>query len=507
VIGVQLETQLRTMIHRAGFTTPTSKEQINAIRKNIPGQHQVDVMGWDDNFLLSIECTGKRKLGRKSLKTRISEISDELRDIRKWWRKERGPKATVRMVLATRQIIISERLRRRARQKGISIWDDDILDHYRKAVNSLGLWMRYEMMWSLGYKRELGTDPIKIEGAIEMRQKGDKIYVFPISPEKLLRFAFVSRRDPSYSQGYQRIIQTKKLQDIRTYVRRESGLIPNSIILNLVRTAKFKSYPGFPSSGTRIGQLLIPPIPCSAWIIDGQHRLMAFSSRPMSRLAKTFSLCVVAFRGLRHDTQARLFLTINETQKRVNPGLRADLASELYPSESRGAAALIVKDLATKSPFRGLVAIRPWERNKLKLANFSDSLLKSGIVRRDGQRISKQDRLRLARLVRRFFQLVDRNLEGDRIRDFVFGNNGVAVLLRILQRAVMCSGGRLTGKYMKDLIRPIRSFSWNRALADSVYSSEGDRLKLADRIMRQASKKCSWFSRLPRHERKRQPAD
>jgi len=259
MFGTQLEAQVRAIVEKAGFQIPSSKERWSGIQRKIAGNHQIDVMGWDEDFFLAVECTGRRELGTKSLKTRISEISDELRDIRKWWRREQGPRATAQMVLATRNIAISEKLRERARRKGIFIWDDDVLDHYRKSVRSLGQWTRFEIMWSLGFRRELGTDPIKIDGAVEMRQKGIRINIFPISPEKLLRIAFVYRRDPTYSEGYQRIIQPKKLLEIRRYLAREEGLVPNSIILNLARGSKFKPYAGFSSDGVRLVNWLYRP--------------------------------------------------------------------------------------------------------------------------------------------------------------------------------------------------------------------------------------------------------
>jgi len=230
---------------------------------------------------------------------------------------------------------------------------------------------------------------------------------------------------------------------------------------------------------------------------------MAFSNRAMGRLAKKFRLCAVAFHGLRRDTQARLFLKINETQKRISAGLRADLASDLYPSEPRGAAALIVKDLSTKAPFKGLVAIKPWERNKLKLANFADSLIRCGIIPRADQRVSKSQRHDVARTVRRFFLATSKRFQSEETRDFVFGNNGVAVLLRILSRSLDCLRGRLTDRYLHDVMLPIKAFPWQRALQEGVYSSEGDRLKLAERIMKRIAKKCRWFSLPPKGGRRR----
>lgn len=64
----------------------------------------------------------------------------------------------------------------------------------------------------------------------------------------------------------------------------------------------------------------LPPIE----IIDGQHRLWAFSELDFT---EDFELPVVAFRGLDLSWQAYLFYTINIKPKRINPSL----AFDLYP--------------------------------------------------------------------------------------------------------------------------------------------------------------------------------
>jgi DNA sulfur modification protein DndB len=65
----------------------------------------------------------------------------------------------------------------------------------------------------------------------------------------------------------------------------------------------------------------------SAWVIDGQHRLFAYSGH---KKAKSAHVAVLAFEGLPPSTQARLFVDINAKQKSVKPSLLQELFAELH---------------------------------------------------------------------------------------------------------------------------------------------------------------------------------
>src|SRR5260370_11501781 len=65
----------------------------------------------------------------------------------------------------------------------------------------------------------------------------------------------------------------------------------------------------------------------SAWIIDGQHRLFAYSGHPMASKAR---LSVMAFEALPASMQAKLFIDINAEQKSVKQSLLQELYADLH---------------------------------------------------------------------------------------------------------------------------------------------------------------------------------
>jgi DNA sulfur modification protein DndB len=75
-----------------------------------------------------------------------------------------------------------------------------------------------------------------------------------------------------------------------------------------------------------MGWLDIRPSYKSAWIIDGQHRLFAYSGHPR---AKKASLSVLAFESLLPSKQAELFIDINAEQKSVKQSLLQEMYAEL----------------------------------------------------------------------------------------------------------------------------------------------------------------------------------
>ena len=154
-------------------------------------------------------------------------------------------------------------------------------------------------------------------------------YNFSIAPEYLLKIAYVSHRAKGKATDidtYQRMIKKSRLKKIREYIS-DSGIFPTNIVINLEgkRTVRFDQKEGS-SQGAEYGTLHLKPTYRGAWIIDGQHRLFAYSGH---QRAKTSYLNVLAFEGLEASKQAQFFIDINHEQKSVKRGLLHELFSEL----------------------------------------------------------------------------------------------------------------------------------------------------------------------------------
>ena len=122
---------------------------------------------------------------------------------------------------------------------------------------------------------------------------------------------------------------------------RKPGWLPTSIVINILKPSDERNLGGKVSKEDAVevkesnGATLIS-LPYDEWqtswkpkilppfeVIDGQHRLWAFSRDD----DPSFELPVVAFHGLDISWQAYLFWTINIKPKRINPSL----AFDLYP--------------------------------------------------------------------------------------------------------------------------------------------------------------------------------
>src|SRR6185312_9851516 len=185
-------------------------------------------------------------------------------------------------------------------------------------------------------------------------------------------------------EGTQRLQQPKRLVQIADYLDRGDAAFPNSIIL----AANFRQDTGFieddvnesddDPNQNRVGgdqssdrrwsvtegldgclTLRIPTPEKLAAIIDGQHRLFAFTRAVNERL--DMELVCAIFLDLPKPFQAQLFATINSTQKSVDKSLTYELFGYNISDESPDywtpdkVAVFLTRKLGTEgvSPLRG----------------------------------------------------------------------------------------------------------------------------------------------------------
>ena len=138
-------------------------------------------------------------------------------------------------------------------------------------------------------------------------------------------------KDPK--KGFQRLVKEDRARQIAVAVLDQQRMFPNSIVLATdVRSFESSSCHIRVDSKTRF------------FVVDGQHRLWAQNFSPHEAMYS----CVV-HTGLTEAQMAKLFLEINDTQKRVPSSLRWDLLRLTRPEADLEAtiAADMVFDLAT----------------------------------------------------------------------------------------------------------------------------------------------------------------
>ncbi|GAI17496.1 unnamed protein product, partial [marine sediment metagenome] len=213
--------------------------------------------------------------------------------------------------------------------------------------------------------------------ALKTKMGKSKCYIFSISPEYLLKIAYVSHRVKGKATDidtYQRMIKKSRLNNIRTYIT-ENGIFPTNIIISLESGKKHIRFEPHGKKGIKgeaeYGTLIITPCYKSAWIIDGQHRLFAYSGHER---AATSHLSVLAFEGLPPSQQAQLFIDINHEQKSVKRSLLYELYAELHwdaEDEAKRIGAVISKCIQAlnedkSSPFYGRILFADGTRSAVR---------------------------------------------------------------------------------------------------------------------------------------------
>lgn len=362
--GTQFEDRVWSLFYRLGFDYLSGEGggllKINPKDPNSPTT-QIDVVGIDDEVAIAIECKAsdgyarrpqfQEELGKHSLiRERFANvISRQL---------PKDVKRQVALAFFTSNIILSDNDRLRAKEAKIALFDEQDLEYYEDLVSHLGPAAKYQFLADLLPGKSIPGLALRVR-AVRTRMGGQYCYTFSVAPSYLLKIAFVSHRAKGKASDvntYQRMIRKSRLNKIRDYIDAD-GVFPTNIVVNLDKSPVFHQIEQEAGQGSgRMGWLELRPSYKSAWIIDGQHRLFAYSGHPR---ADSAHLAVLAFDGLPPSKQAELFIDINAQQKSVKPSLLQELYAELHwnaPEPAARVRAIVSKaiqalDADPESPF------------------------------------------------------------------------------------------------------------------------------------------------------------
>ncbi len=338
--NVLLEDRVWTLLFRMGFKYLSedggSYLLVNPKELNSP-KTQIDVVGIDDEVAIAFECKSAEKrtnrpqfqeeLGKHSLirERFVNAINVQFNS---------GIKRQIILSMFTSNISLSDNDRARASQANIVLFDEQDLVYYESLVAHLGPAARYQLLADMIPGKKVPGLSIRVP-AVKTKMGGANCYTFSISPEFLLKISYVSHRSKgkmSEINTYQRMISKSRLSKIKEYIS-DNGIFPTNIVLNIERGhVRFEKIKQECDNKTDtdigiLGWLILQPTYKSAWIIDGQHRLFAYSGHDKAAKAH---LSVLAFEGLAPSKQARLFIDINAKQKSVKASLLQELYAELH---------------------------------------------------------------------------------------------------------------------------------------------------------------------------------
>jgi DNA sulfur modification protein DndB len=382
----QFEDRIWTLLYRMGFAHLSDKGGafllVNADDPKGP-DNQIDVVALDEDVAFAIECKSSEKPRKFDDFSKDLAKHAGLRERFTHAVRTQIPSPNKRpsiFTIWTSNIKPTENDEVRAKAVNVSLLDEKDLEYYEQLVNQVGTAARFQFLADLLEGRSVPGLQITV-AAIRSRVAGGIAYSFCVSPEYLLKIAFVSHRargKASDIDAYQRLLKKSRLKSIREYIA-EGGFFPTNIVVNIAESRWLNFDRGkqqIEDKTSIVGWLHIRPAYRVAWIIDGQHRLFAYANHP---LAKKSLISVMAFVGLEPSEQARLFVDINAQQRKVKQSLLQELYSELHwdaaEPEVRVQAvlskAIQVIDTDIKSPFCGRILKADDTRTAIRCISFN----------------------------------------------------------------------------------------------------------------------------------------
>lgn len=217
-------------------------------------------------------------------------------------------------------------------------------------------------------------------------KNGVGIVSFMMSAESLIKTCYVMRKD-NWEDAvwlYQRLIDKKKIKNIRQFLAKKEETFFNNIIVGLPDGVRFENHNRELVSINQVGnhevcKMVIPDEMNSICIIDGQHRIYAHyeggvndkSEARISILRKKLHLLVT---GLvfppsmtnieRAQIQSEIFLDINSNAKPVPADVLLHIEMLRDPYSNIGLARQIIERLNRKQIFLNRFELSPLDESK-----------------------------------------------------------------------------------------------------------------------------------------------
>lgn len=335
----QVQDRIWSLLYRMDFLYMNGNEQAHLVpdaKTPLLQTFIIDIVGIDHEVGIAILC--KASSVKRNADVRFRQELDEYINARSLFSSEinhvakepdRSYKRKPALAIFACNILINEEDKKFAKDKNITILDENDLSYYEELVSHLGAAAKYQFLADLLPGVEIPALDLTIP-AIRTKMGKFVCYSFAISPEHLLKISYVAHRARGKRadlQAYQRMLEKGRLDEIKKYINKP-GIFPTNIVINLDKKPNFDIGKQITEHkyGT-FGWLKLRSAYKSAWVIDGQHRLYAYSGH--DRAASSL-LSVLAFELLPFDVQAELFIDINSRQKRVKQSLLQELYGDLH---------------------------------------------------------------------------------------------------------------------------------------------------------------------------------
>ena len=334
-LGDAFEDEMWMLFFNMGFKVmnATRDFKMSYSKENPALTQQIDVIAIDDDVCLFIECkASETPSNSKDWKTTLEAWNGKypglVTEIRKKY-----PKRKCKFIFATKDYVLGEQDKNRIHDFKFLHYPNESIKYVKSLSDHLGSSARYQLLGSIFAGEKVANINSQVP-AIEGKMGGLTYYSFLIEPERLLKLSFVLHRNSANHDEmptYQRLIQKSRLQKIHEFVN-GGGYFPNSLIVSIdsgksgIQFDLAEKSFQVAESSSRIGKLTLPQRFHSIYVIDGQHRLYGYSG---TEYAHKNTIPVVAFVDLDKSEQVKMFMDINENQKRVSKALRNILTVDL----------------------------------------------------------------------------------------------------------------------------------------------------------------------------------
>ncbi len=338
--AIWLEDRVWSLLYKMGFDCMSGAggAQLSIKAGSAEGPtDQLDVVALDREVALAIECKSALEPRRRNqLQREIEHLAATRRRFANAIDQQfpTDPKRIPVQVFFLWDVLPHKRDMQAADNGSVRIFDINDLEYFEALVAHLGPAAKYQFLAELLAGHEIRGLEIRIPA---LRAKMGKLeyYMFALSPAYLLKVVSIAHRAGGHRAelgAYQRMLERNRLKKIASYIS-DHGVFPTNIVINFEGRKTVQFYHGEKEGdpeGARNGMLHIKPTYGCAWVIDGQHRLYAYSGHER---ADTSYLNVLAFENLPIEKQAELFIDINHEQKSVKRSLLQELFAVLKWSE------------------------------------------------------------------------------------------------------------------------------------------------------------------------------
>ena len=303
---------------------------------------QIDVIACDHEAVIIVECKSSEKRSKGTHQAAIHELSHLKEPLRASIRKLIPGAPKVAFIFATNNSIVSPNDKQRLADNSIHHFSQDHISYYEQLVDHLGAAAKYQLFGSLFEGETIPNLKTRVPAIKGKVASGQTFYSFSIDPHTLLKLSYVLHRndvDQDSTKAYQRLVKKTRLDQIGKFID-NGGYFPNSIIINIQsdRPLKFEQGSHIENdASTSFGVLHLPKIYKSAFIIDGQHRLLGYAKATNN---SNHTIPVVAFHNMPEEEQTQDFVDINHTQKSVPTNLLHSIMADFHWGSSNDRLAI-----------------------------------------------------------------------------------------------------------------------------------------------------------------------